>query len=931
VAIRPASGGIPPHLSQWSCQLIPVWLASIGPSSGDKLRLVGLPSGTVTFLFTDIEGSTRMWESAPEAMRGALERHDQIVGSAAEQNHGFVFGTAGDGFSVAFARVGDAIAAASVTQAALAEEPWPEGAAIRVRMGLHTGEAVERNGDYFGTEVNRAARLMAVAHGGQVICSQSTAALAHGDPSIRSLGQHRLRDLAAALEVFQIGEGTFPPLRSVDAVPTNLPTMRTELIGRSDDVSSLAKLVERERLVTLTGVGGVGKTRLALGVAASVAPDFADGCWLVELAAAASGEDIVKIVASGVRAPTTNTADLSSYLEARRMLIVLDNCEHVLDGVSGLVDELLARAPDIHVLVTSREPLGLDGEQVRRVPSLALPAVDAALDQIQAAPAVRLFAERAGAVAEGFTIDGNAEAVTEICRHLDGIPLAIELAAALVRAMPPEEIAKRLGERFRLLAGGSRRSQERQRTLLATVAWSHDLLSEHEKGTFRRLAVFPASFDLAAAEAVAEEEGNDVVACVLHLVDRSLVTYEPEAGRYRLLETLRQYAADRLAEAGETDANASRHARYYLAFVQRLVPTPDHANDLERAPVLTLELDNLRVTADWCIESGAWAELAGFCDRLKVFFFQHVPVDAAAWYSRLIDHASALDDQVVVDTLGAFAYLQVLNFGNYAAVAELYKRSNELAAEQNCEESDLAWTAAAQSGMFTGSLSSERLLSVAEHALALAEARRDETAALHALSLAATVLSRAGETERSAELTSEVLARAERSGWPLFIAPSVVTAAGINLWTSGEPDFASSLEVLTVHPVELHGGGLNALWLDITWGTTLLGMGQPAAIEYLARAAGMADQLNAAPALDLVLRLLAIAAAEAGLRPQAMSLAAYAETHLRPYRIAGGQGWIDTRQDRALGDLRHASQSAMHRSELMALVGEVDAALRQTL
>jgi predicted ATPase len=880
----------------------------------------------VTFLFTDIEGSTRIWEAAPEAMRSALERHDQIVRSAVEANHGFVFGTAGDGFSAAFARVGDAIAASSVAQAALTAEPWPEGAALRVRMGLHTGEAVERNGDYFGTEVNRSARLMAVAHGDQVVCSQTTAALALGDPSIRSLGRHRLRDLAAALEVFQVGEGAFPPLRSVDAVPTNLPTMRTELIGRSGDVSSLSGLVQRERLVTLTGVGGVGKTRLALGVAAAVAPDFADGCWLVELAAAASGDDIVKIVASGVRSPTTNTADLSSYLEARRMLIVLDNCEHVLDGVSGLVEELLARAPDIHVLVTSREPLGLDGEHVRRVASLALPAPDAALDQIQAAPAVRLFAERAGAAADGFTIDGNAEAVTEICRHLDGIPLAIELAAALVRAMPPAEISKRLGERFRLLAGGSRRSQERQRTLLATVAWSHDLLSDHEKETFRRLAVFPASFDLPAAETVAEEKDNDVVDSVLRLVDRSLVAYEPEAGRYRLLETLRQYAADRLADAGETNARAARHARYYLAFVDRLVPTPDHANDLERHVLLTLELDNLRVTADWCIESGAWAELAGFCDRLKVFFLQHVPVDAEAWYRQLIDHSSALDDQVIVDTLGAFAYLQVLCFGNYAAAAELCTSSNELAAEQNREESDFAWVAAAQSGMYTGSLSPERMLSVAENALALAEARHNETAALHALNLVATALSLAGEIERSAEITASALARGERSGWPMFFAPAVIVAAGTTLWSDGDPDFASSLEVLTEHPVEVPGGGLTALWLDITWGTTLLGLGQPGAIDYLARAARMSDQLNAAPGLDLVLRLLAIAAAEAGLSAQAMALASYAEIHLRLYRIAGGQDWIDTRLDRALGDLGHMSPSVMNRSELMALVGEVDGA-----
>ena len=511
-------------------------------------------SGTVSFLFTDIEGSTHLWDSVPEVMAQALERHDSIFRSSIATCDGYVFSISGDGFGAAFASAADALTVAVAMQGALAAEPWPAGAVIRVRMGVHTGEASERDGNYFGTAVNRAARLMAVAHGGQVVCSQASAVLAGAAVSLRSLGEHRLRDLAAAEQIFQVGGDAFPPLRSVDAVPTNLPTVRTELIGRTDEVTELMELVERERLVTLTGVGGVGKTRLALGVAASIAAGFTDGCWLVELSPVADGDEVVKSVAAAIRAPTTTTDALVDYLADRRVLIVLDNCEHVLDAAADLVDAIAAAAADVHFLVTSREPLGLDGEQVRRVHSLALPAAEAGPQEAEATAAVRLFAERAAAASARFTIDaGNVAAVVEICRHLDGIPLAIELAAARVRAMAPAEIARRLDERFRLLAGGSRRSQERHRTLLATVAWSHDLLTDDEKITFRRLAVFPASFDLAAAEAVAGDGTIDVVDCVLRLVDRSLVMFEPEEDRYRLLETLRQYGADRLAEAGETE------------------------------------------------------------------------------------------------------------------------------------------------------------------------------------------------------------------------------------------------------------------------------------------------------------------------------------------------------------------------------------------
>ena len=798
---------------------------------------------------------------------------------------------------------------------------------------MHTGETSERDGDYFGPAVNRAARLMAVAHGGQVLCSQSTAALAGDVAPIRSLGEHRLRDLAAAEQVFQVGDGEFPPLRSVDAVPTNLPTVRTELIGRTDDVTALMGLVERERLVTLTGVGGVGKTRLALGVAAAVAAGFTDGCWLVELAPVADGDEVVKTVAAALRSPTTTADALVGYLADRRVMIVLDNCEHVLDAAADLVDAILATAPDVHVLVTSREPLGLEGEQVRRVQSLTLPPGDAAPDEARSAAAVRLFTERATAVADGFTVDaGNVAAVIEICRHLDGIPLAIELAAARVRAMPPAEIARRLDERFRLLAGGSRRSQERHRTLLATVSWSHDLLTEDERVVFRRLAVFPASFDLAAAEAVVDEADMDVVECVLRLVDRSLVVYEPGPGRYRLLETLRQYGADRLADAGETEQIRERHARYFFALVDRVGPALDDARFFDAQATLMIELDNLRATADWCVEAGWWVELAGMCPRLWNLLGQGATVDQAAWYEHLIEHGAALDDQVVADLLGELAYLQVLSFGNYAAATELSERCRNLADEKHLQPPHMAWLATAMVATYTGD--NTAAVRAGDRALAAAEARPDERIAVTArvtviaLCSLTAALAGLGEFDRSVEVATHAMHEAELTGHPLLIGAVVITAAQSHLGMRAEPDFAAGLEILTRHADGLNGADVNDMWLDIVWGTAQLELDAPGAVVRFARAARLADRLNAQHVLDIALRYLAILAADFGLTEHARALVAYTEANLRPYRIDNpNQAWIAARLDRALAGIPEGGPTpTIHRGEVLQRIAEIETA-----
>jgi predicted ATPase len=364
-------------------------------------------------------------------------------------------------------------------------------------MAVHTGEVTERDGDYFGTPVNQAARLMALAHGGQILCSVVTAGLVTGEVPLLDLGEHRLRDLSAAQRVFQVGERRFPALRSVDLVPGNLPTMLTELVGRGDDIAGLVKLLEHDRLVTLTGVGGVGKTRLAVAVAAATALRFSDGCWLAELAPAGSADEVTRAVSSAMGAPVADLAALARFLAQRRALVILDNCEHVLSFAARLAEVVLGAGPEAVILATSREPLGVAGEVVRGVRSLTVPPSAASVAEAAGASAVRLFVARATSASEDFVLDDqNVDSVIEICGHLDGIPLAIELAAARVRGMSPAEIARRLGERFRLLAA-SRGSLERHRTLLGAVSWSHDLLSDQERAVFRRLGVFPASFDLA--------------------------------------------------------------------------------------------------------------------------------------------------------------------------------------------------------------------------------------------------------------------------------------------------------------------------------------------------------------------------------------------------------------------------------------------------
>jgi predicted ATPase/class 3 adenylate cyclase len=580
------------------------------------MAAVDRPSGTVTFLFTDVEGSTRLWEAAPDATREALERHDAILRSAVERSNGYVFATGGDGFAVAFTRADDAVGVAIDAQTALALEPWPAAARIRVRMGVHTGEAAERDGNYFGPAVNRAARLMAVSHGGQVVVSGATRDVLGAKIELRDLGEHRLRDLARPERVFQVViagvDDDFPRLRSLETLPTNLPIQLTTFIGREEELKHIADLAGDHRLVTVTGVGGVGKTRVALQVAADMLPVFPDGVWFCELASAEDEAALADVTAYALRAPARPGMSLLDsvveFLRTKELLLLIDNCEHLLTEVGSIVERILQTCPRVRVVATSREGLGVPGEHLWPLRSLATPRPTDSPEVVRLTDAVRLFVDRANAVDPNFALETDGvEAVGEICRRLDGIPLAIELAAARVSALSPAEIASHLDERFRLLTGGRRRSVERHHTLRATVDWSYSLLNEQDRSVFDRLSVFAGSFDAAAAQAVASDGGIetfDVLDALSELVAKSMLDAEQAPGgtRYQLLETLRQYALEQLAGRGETDAFRRRHAEYYAAFAGRVGPLLLGREELSWRPRLRLELDNLRAAVAWALD-----------------------------------------------------------------------------------------------------------------------------------------------------------------------------------------------------------------------------------------------------------------------------------------------------------------------------------------
>jgi predicted ATPase/class 3 adenylate cyclase len=541
------------------------------------------PRAALTLLFTDIEGSTRLWEADPERMARALATHDAIVRAAVTDHRGTVVKMTGDGVHAVFDDALDALGAALQMQPALVAAARTDGIELPVRCGLHAGPVLGRDGDYFGTAVNRAARIMGAAHGGQVLLSEAVATRVRerlpDACAMVDLGCVRLRDLACPERVFQLVHPalrrTFPPLQSLAATPNNLPAQLTSFIGRAREQDEVERLLRSTRLLTLTGVGGLGKTRLSLQVAAELLGDFPDGAWFIELAPLADPRRLPLAVASalGVNEVAGRSLQdaLVEFLRPRELLLVLDNCEHLVADCAAFAKALLVQCPRLRVLASSRQPLHCAGETTYPLPALSLPAAaEGDPDVLPQCEATALFIERAAAVVPGFApTAATAAAVVDICRRLDGIPLAIELAAARVRTLSVGHIAARLDQRFRLLTQGDPTALPRQQTLRSLIDWSHDLLTAPEAILFRRIAVFVGGCTLEAAEDVGADGAlaRDLVLDTLgSLVDKSLVVLEAASGRYRLLETVREYAAEKLEASGDSADTRRRHFNFFVAF-----------------------------------------------------------------------------------------------------------------------------------------------------------------------------------------------------------------------------------------------------------------------------------------------------------------------------------------------------------------------------
>jgi predicted ATPase/class 3 adenylate cyclase len=685
----------------------------------------GVPTGTVSFLFTDVEGSTRLWQEHPAEMTAALEHHDKIVREAISSNDGYVFSTAGDAFAAAFHTSTQAIDAAVSAQRALLEASWSDGVRIRVRMGIHTGEAVERGGDYFGSTLNRGARVMAAGHGGQILLT----ATAHGGldkTRARSvdLGEHALRDIDGVERIFQVVaegiESDFPEIRTLSDSRSRLPTQRSSLIGRNDDIAAIRSRLLNGRLVTLTGAGGCGKTRLAIEVAGRESQTFTDGAFFVDLARIGDDDEVAEAFAMGIdfvpdsSVPTVE--QIGRRIGSKTVLLVVDNCEHLIDETADQVDGLLAACPNLRVLATSREALDVDGEIVFRLQSLDVEARDGN------SPAVRLFLDRSTDAGVELLADDDA-VIAAICERLDGLPLAIELAAARSTVLSPSQILERLTDRFTLLTGGRRRTRGRQQTLEATIDWSYDLLDLTEQDALRQVSVMPGAFDLALASAVLAETPARTVDLLETLVARSLLqtARDGRSGdvRYRLLETIRVYAYQRLVDDGGAETTHHRHARHV-------------ADRLDAYPMAFTMMVEHRLLADDALLALDWAH--GRDDR--TLGARLVSCAAPIFIGRglsdkgteLHEWAADIDDPIVRSTIfTSHALLALANGGDFS---ELAARALDAAGESSFPRKVQCHLLQALNVLFTEPAGAELFIRRAENEMAASGASMTDHASV---------------------------------------------------------------------------------------------------------------------------------------------------------------------------------------------------------
>lgn len=782
-----------------------------------------------TFLFTDIQGSTQLWEKYHADMQSALARHDAILREAIYNHNGRIVKTTGDGLMAVFEHAADGLAAALAGQRLLASEPWPAViGSLRVRMGLHSGESEEREGDFFGPAVNRTARIMSIGHGGQILISSLTAGLTTDklppEASLLDLGEHGLRDLAHPEHIFQLCHPaidlSFPALNSLAAYNHNLPVQLTSFIGRQQELVEVIRLLDQTRLLTLLGPGGTGKTRLMLQAAAELVDQFSEGVWLVELATVTDTDLLVNQVASvlGVRdQPGRQLLDvLADYLRLKQALLLLDNVEHLVAGCAQLAEVLLKRCPNIKILVTGRESLFIGGETTLQVPSLRMPGIgESALETILASEAVQLFTSRAQSTLPDFQLTAqNASAVVEIVRRLDGIPLAIELAAARLRMLSVEQIADRLNDLFRLLTGGRRTALPRQQTLQAMIDWSWNLLEENERILLRRLSVFSGGWTLEAAEAVAGFDGLDTFDGLEQLANKSLVVVDRlETGlqRYHLLESIRQYAGERLFEAGEGKTLRDRHAACFAALIMEAFQQVFGRDMLAWVEKVRLELDNIRAAMAWALESAPELalQMSGRLFTIRTIWFS--PSESHRWLEQSIEIGKSMD--VAVENthqhqinlglaLCAFAGINIGLGRQEVGMAASQQAVDVLRPGGATQEFAFALAAKGFALLFTGDWQAAHESSQEAHDMAVDHGYPW----VQAMSLSTLAWSEAlsGEFSRAQAHLDEATSLAERLENPFFQGQTCMLA-GRFFTQKGELELAQgSYEQATLHFADLH-------------------------------------------------------------------------------------------------------------------------------
>ena len=855
----------------------------VSPAGGGEPGETGLPAGTVTFLLTDIEGSTRLWETVPEAMEVALDRHNRLLTEVIEGHGGVVVTSRGEGdsFFAVFLGAVAAVEAAGACQLRLNGEAWPAGAVLRVRMGLHTGEARVHGSERIDhAPINRCARVKAAAYGGQVLLTKTTRDLAGGRLGggfgLRELGEFRLRDLAEPELIYQLTHAglpaDFPPIRAIAEWTGNLPVPVSSFIGRERELEQIAAALGQARVVTLTGPGGVGKTRLALQAAGRVAERFADGAWLCELASvrdpAGVDEAVAAVFSVTARAGQGTREALVEFLRSKELLLVLDNCEHVLERAAAFAGVLAASCGRLMILATSREGLGIDGERLVPVPPLELPDADAGPAAITQAEAVRLFADRAAGVKPGFKVtEQNAAAVAAVVRRLDGIALAVELAAARVPAMTPAELARQLERSFAVLTAGRRDAAARHQTLRATIDWSFGLLTEPEQVLLARLAVFAGGCTLEAAEAVCGGEGIDpdaVLELLAGLVARSLVVAEDHGPqtRCRLLATIRQYGEERLEAAGQTQQWRARHASYYAGLLHQ-IRHHDPCDEVFWAVRLGDEQDNLLAAWSWAIGTGnastAFSILAGFA-----------PSEVWTGYPLLLDGEAALELPEAAGHPGyplalAVSALFASYRGDVTGAEELCRRAAEANARRDTPDwrvEETVCDAHASIALTTGAFAGAACH--AEQAASLARARGDLADASAQLSLAASRYVLAGDAPVAVPLAREALALARQIGAPALIATGLL-AVGL---ASAVTDHGQARACLTESRELSTALGYHSA-RDLVWAATIAFLiGDRAATLDLGRSAirslqGSGERIRAGVALYAIAGALAATQADA--------------------------------------------------------------------